>query len=71
MKGGRIDGSILRSSSLQCHTISYVQVANVLCQFFFSVFIDKDKRVVLGVVDVELDPIFPRVIWIFLIAAAN
>ena len=71
MKGGPVDGSVLCPSSLQCHAISQVQVVNVLCQFFSSVLIDEDKGVVLCIVDVKLDPIFPRVIQVFLFIAVD
>ena len=42
-----------------------------MCQLFSSFLIDEDKGIMLGVVDVKLDPIFSRVTWIFLVTAAD
>ena len=44
---------------------------NILGQFFFAIFVDKDEWIVLCVVNVELDPVFPRVIWVFFITVAD
>ena len=71
MKGGSVDRSVLCPLSLQCHTISQVQIANILGQFLSSILINEDKWVVLCVVNVELDPVFPRVIWVFFVAVTD
>ena len=71
VKGGPIDRSVLCPSSLQCHAISQIQIANILGQFLFAILIDENKWVVLRIIDVELDPVFPRMIWIFSVAVAD
>ena len=71
VKGGSIDESVLCSSPLQRYAVPQVQIVNVLCQFFSSILVDENEGVVLHVVNVELDPVFPRMIWIFFVAVAD
>ena len=71
MKRNSIDRSILRPPSLQYYAIFQTQVTDVLSQFFSAIFVSEDEWVVFCVVDVVFDPVSPRVVWIFFIAAAD
>ena len=44
---------------------------DVLSQFFSAIFVSEDEWVVLCVVDVEFDPVSPRVIWVFFLATTD
>ena len=54
--------------SLQCDTISNRVISDESGSFFFPILIDKDERVVAGVVTIVFIPAFPRVDEFFVIA---
>ena len=66
-----IKGGVLRSSSLKVYSIFYAVITDVLGDFLFISFIDKDKGVMFWICHVVLNPIPTRVICIFLLAIGD
>ena len=66
-----IKGGVLRSSSLKVYSIFYAVITDVLGDFLFISFIDKDKGVMFWICHVVLNLIPTRVICIFLLAIGD
>ena len=67
MKRGSIGGGKLGSFSLQRNTIPSGMIPDEFCNFFLSIFIDKDKGVMARIVGVVFMPSFPGMDDVFVI----
>ena len=68
VKRGPIGRGELRLFPLQRNTIPNGMIPDEFCNFFFPIFIDKDKGVVTRVVSVVFMPSFPRMDDVFVVA---
>ena len=67
MKRGPISRGELRPFPLQHDTIPSRMIPDEFCNFFFSVFIDKDEGIVAGVVSIVFMPSFSRMDGVFIV----
>ena len=71
VEGDSIDRSVLCPSPLQHYSVFQAQVTDVLSQFLSTILVSEHEWIVFHVVDVELDPVSSRVIWIFFATVAD
>ena len=66
VEGDCVEGSVLRSTSLQVHSIADILISDVFCDFLFILFIDEDEGVMFWISRIVLDPILTWMIGLFL-----
>ena len=67
MERGPIDRGELRLFPLQCNTIPNRMIPDESCNFFFPIFIDKDKGIVAGITSIVFIPPFSRMDEFFIV----